>query len=183
MRRTVVLLLEALLTGLLFGASGLAIGLSAADAHASLVASSPTDGQVVGGVLSHIDLIFDEPIMVPDVEVVGPDGQVMEVRIVQPVPNQLRVEMLSAVTMNGRYQVMVKLISADEDPLLVKLAFEYELGAEPALPVVGSVVVERSNTGWVRWVLLLGGSLVVSVLAARLVRSGWLLRQTTQRRS
>lgn len=182
MRRTIATLRLVLLFGLLFGVFGLVVGLPPVDAHASLVASSPTSGQVVGGLFTHVDLVFDEPIMSPDVEVVDPNGELMEVRLVLPVPNHLRIEMVSAVTLNGRYEVTVELISADEDPLFVRLAFDYERGAEPPLPVAGSVIVERSNTSWLRWALVFVLGLGVTAIGVRFVRSWWLLRQITHPR-
>ncbi len=146
-----------------------------AAAHASLVASSPADGQSVGGLMEQIDLVFNEAINVPRVTVSGPDGPNVDAVVTQPSPNHLRISLVSPLEAEGSYRVDYELISADEDPLSLTLDFSYEHGADPALPVVASVV-DGAQGGGYAWMLVGGLTLIVVALGLRFVRSRRALR-------
>ena len=147
-----------------------------AGAHASLVASSPANGQSVGGSMEQVDLVFNEAVDAPRVTVRGPDGGEVDVLVTQPSPNHLKISFVSPLTVEGSYRVDYQLISADEDPLSLTLDFAYEHGADPALPVVASVVSEAQGGGYA-WFGVGGLALVVAVLGLRFVRSRRALRQ------
>jgi methionine-rich copper-binding protein CopC len=147
-----------------------------ASAHASLVASSPADGQTVGGLMEQIDLVFNEAVNAPRVTVSGPDGANVDAVVTQPSPNHLRISLVSPLEVEGNYRVDYELISADEDPLSLALDFSYENAADPALPVVASVVVEAQGGGYT-WIIVGGLTLVVVSLGWRFMRSRRALRQ------
>lgn len=149
---------------------------AAAGAHASLVASSPADGQSVGGSMEQIDLVFNEAVNAPRVTVSGPDGAEVAAVVTQPSPNHLRITLASPLEIEGDYRVDYQLISADEDPLSLTLDFAYEKGADPALPVVASVVAEAQGGGYA-WFGVGGLALVVAVLGLRFLRSSRALGQ------
>lgn len=144
-------------------------------AHASLVASSPASGQVIGGRVEVLDLVFNEAIVEPGVTLVGPDGGEIVTSAVQPVPNHLRVQLLEALSLEGDYALTYRLVSADEDALEVTLRFSYDSDALPPAQIV-SEVVDIGGTGMKRWLLVAGLSIIVVGLALRVALSTKRLR-------
>ncbi len=149
---------------------------SMASAHAGLVASSPADGQSVGGLMEQIDLVFNEAVNAPGVIVTGPAGLLVDAVVDQPSPNHLRITLAAPLEIEGSYRVDYQLVSVDEDPLSLRLDFAYENGADPASPVVASVVSEAKDGGFA-WIVVGGLVLVVATLGWRFVRSRRALHQ------
>lgn len=126
-------------------------------AHASLVASSPVAGQVIGGEVHAFDLVFNEGVNEPNVILSGPDGQPLGVEVSQPAPNHVRIVLAEALHIEGDYRLDYQLVSADEDPLSLVLEFAYASDGLQLLPVVATPIQEQDR------------SLVASAVVAGLV--------------
>lgn len=154
-------------------------------AHAGLVASSPRNGQVVGGEITVIDFVFDEAVNEATIRLLGPEGSDLRGSLSQPTSNHLRIELASPLAIEGKYRVSLELVSADTDSLVVTLDFMYEVGADPALPVVGVPVDGSSGLGTttenrqrrIQWIGVSILAVGVSVLGVRVLRSRQKLRQ------
>lgn len=173
----------------LLAASVLALLLSwyvvptSAGAHASLVASSPAAGQTAGGLLDHVDLVFDEGVTAAEVVVTGPAGQAVAAQLGQPAPNHLRITFEEPLKVEGNYSVAYSLLSADEDPLALVLDFRFEADADPALPVVAQIVESGGSGGRLVSLPVLAGLTVLGAVVALLAVRYVLVRRELERRS
>ncbi|MEZ5340592.1 MAG: copper resistance protein CopC [Acidimicrobiales bacterium] len=139
-------------------------------AHGDLIASSPFAGQTVGGDLSVIELVLSEDVQVRDVVLVGPDGDV-PITVRQPAAYVVLID-LDAGPTEGPYRLDYTLTSlVDSDNTAGFLAFRYEAGAAPALPVVGTTVVLVDTDRRQSVVALV--AVVVLVAGAGLVLAKW----------
>lgn len=150
-------------------------------AHASLVASSPAAGQTAGGLLDHVDLVFDEGVTAAQVVVTGPTGHAVAAQLGQPALNHLRITFEEPLKVEGAYSVAYSLLSADEDPLALVLDFRFEADAGPALPVVARVVSSGGSGGSLASLPVVAGltvlGAVVALLGARYVLARRKLKQ------
>jgi methionine-rich copper-binding protein CopC len=105
-------------------ASGLLV-VSPAGAHTALLQSSPGSGQVAGGVIDFLDLVYLEPVSEVEITVTGPDREVVPGEMVVDEGQIIRYAM-EPLTEPGRYIVRYTMISFDEDITNSGYFFEYD---------------------------------------------------------
>lgn len=144
-----------------------------AGAHSSLITTSPTPGQTVGGELRSIDLVFDAGVEQVEVTFEAPDGEFLEVAIDQEADNWLQLT-IDTPEIDGQYIVRFSFISEDGDPVESAYAFSYEADAPEAIPVPRSTVAEVRTDGelapftFITGLLALGVVVLVILLFVRL---------------
>jgi len=114
----------ALLVGTLLAIGTFVVVLAApADAHASLVASSPEQGQRLHRAPDKVSFTFDQNIRDPAyVAVTGPDGTSLtsgDPQLLGPVVSQ----QLRSTTSTGTYTIAYRVISADGHPVAGQVTF------------------------------------------------------------
>lgn len=143
------------------------------DAHSSLITTSPTPGQTVGGALRSIDLVFDAGVEDVEVTFEAPDGEFLDVGIDQQADNWLQLT-IDTPEIDGQYIVRFSFISEDGDPVESAYAFSYEADAPEAIPVPRSTVAElRTGESFgtftvITGLLALGVVVLVILLLVRL---------------
>ncbi|MEM8925631.1 MAG: copper resistance protein CopC [Actinomycetota bacterium] len=115
-------------------------------AHTDLLQASPGPGQLVGGTVEVIDLVFTEPITEARVTVTR-DGQDVPGTMVNTDGIIIRFELDEPITEPGRYDVRYEMISFDLDDTADGFFFEYEPSAPE--PFRLGVVQEPEGTNWV----------------------------------
>jgi len=109
-------------------------------AHASLVASDPSDQSTVESLPTSVTLTFDEPVESAHVAVLAPDGTDLTVGDAQSV--DVRVEQpLAAGTLQGTYTVSFRVVSHDGHPVTDTLHFDVGHASEPAADEDGASAV------------------------------------------
>lgn len=117
-----------------------------ASAHSSLVTSSPSPGQTVGGELELIDMIFDAGVEDVVASVEAPDGAFLDVDVERPAENWIRIA-LETPASDGQYIVRYEFVSADGDPVESAYAFSYDEAAPEAIPHSQTTAVLVSSDG------------------------------------
>ncbi len=154
-----------ILTLLVLGTTG--IGIQAAWAHASLVSSFPGDGAVLATPPSQIELRFNEPVQVTQLQVLKATGEVVELGELAGSAEAPQVPLATALA-PGSYLVIWRAISADSHP--VSGSFVFQVGeANPAdLQALLAAHAPRDPLRWplilVRWGIYVGSLFSVGVL-------------------
>ncbi len=129
------------LAGALFVVASL---VSPAAAHSSLITSSPTPGQTVGGELQSIDLVFDAGVEDVEATFEAPGGEFLDIEIDQPAKNWLRLK-IATPEQEGQYIVRFSFLSEDGDPVESAYAFSYEAAAPEAIAIPESTAVSSTD--------------------------------------
>ena len=116
----------------------LAVTAARAEAHASLISSTPAAGAVVATAPASIRLLFSEPIVaeLSHVMLVRPDGQEIKLDI-RGDPHEVRALIATPGDLSsGGYRVDWHIISADGHPVSGTLAFSVGSRAESPAPMM-----------------------------------------------
>ena len=118
-----------------------------AQAHTSLVSSTPAEGQVVTSPLANITLTFDEDLL-PSADTISlNDGQgnVVTSQQVQPSGAEISIPWPSDLP-SGPYEIAYRVVASDGHPLIGAVQFTYEGAAATAStpPVTPSPVATDS---------------------------------------
>lgn len=109
--------------------AGLA-GLAGVAAHGALIGTEPRDGSVLAAPPSHVALLFNEPVKVLLVRLVGPDGA--EIALGPPLPDQATVRFaLPAELAAGTHALTWRIASDDGHPVGGSVSFSI---AAPSAP-------------------------------------------------
>jgi methionine-rich copper-binding protein CopC len=139
------------------------MGSSPADAHASLVSTSPEDGTRIATAPPSVELTFSEEISEAFVAVTAPDGTKVKTSHAHVSGPQVRADLASSDE-QGRYTVAYRVVSADGHPVSGTFTFTTTSGrtVEQKDPPKAEPFVERHGT-----ILVIG--LAVAVLAIGLI--------------
>lgn len=163
-------------------AAVLALGLTtpapAAQAHAGLVSSDPSDRATLDNLPTSVTLTFDEPVESAHVAVIAPDGtaladgdaQVVDVRVEQP---------LATGTLQGTYTVSFRVVSHDGHPVTGTLHFDV---GHPSEPAVGDDSDTAVTVGGDSFISEHVGSLTIAMAALTLALCLAILRSARNRR-
>jgi copper transport protein len=123
-----------LIRALLLGAVMVAAPLSTAQAHASLLSSSPADGSRIAVAPNRVRLLFSEPIVaeLSHLMIAGSDGK-WTTLAVSTDPREVRaIESPLALVRDGGYRITWHIISADGHPVSGSFVFTVGSGGGPA---------------------------------------------------
>ncbi len=118
-------------------------------AHGDLIATSPSEGQTVGGALTTLQLVFSEPVEVEATELYD-DGVLASAASRTSSPNVILID-VEAPLSEGLYRLTVRYLSLDGDTSEVSLSFNYLESAPEALSVVSvmpAALEEQSRRVW-----------------------------------
>jgi copper transport protein len=176
-------ILAALLLGLVGGLVGALVAASPANAHAELVATTPSRDSVVQQAPSQVVLTFSESITVVEgkVRVIAPDGSRADSGEPSVQDKSLLIP-LRPDGPNGTYLVTFRVLSADSHPVAGAFTYSVVLFSTPPSDTGANATVSPAVTKAfpaVRWIgyagllLLVGATLVLAVLwPRRLSRRG-----------
>ena len=155
------------LTGVLLAAAILSAPTSAF-AHGELVAASPVAGETVGRA-PHNDLWFSTPVADWTLTVEQPDKTLLAGKAVQKAPPYLSFEAV-ALTQEGVHIVRYSTFDSDGDVLEGAYTFTYEQGGPGPTPLGVDLAVLQGQepTPWWYYAVLMGGVVVIAVLAGTL---------------
>jgi methionine-rich copper-binding protein CopC len=141
---------------------------SAAFAHSGLGAASPAPGSRVGGDITEIQLRYNRTVSDVSGSVTDPNGDELDTEFVQDGNLRVTIVLDAALSIPGEYAVRhISTDVADDDTIEAAYLFTYDPTAPP--PTL-EIVPDSGGFPWV-WVILLGGLVVIAVLAWRLRRS------------
>jgi hypothetical protein len=155
--------------GVVLGAAAVALAPLPAQAHAVLVSSSPSDGDVVASVPTEVVLIFDEAVGSPAfVSVIAPDGS----NIAQggaAVDGATVTQALRLVPEQGAYSMGYRVVSDDGHPVTGTIHFTVDpKNATATLTPAAPVATTAPHTPfWHRestWVVIALGALALGVV-------------------
>ncbi len=133
---------------------------SAANAHSEVRQRAPEVGQVLGGSVSHVDILFWVPVSEGETLLFGPDDAPLPVGETELSPSGLVTSVeFEPLTMPGTYVVEHTELAADGDTQTSRFQFVFDPDAEGRL----ASLIERSSGP--NWVLLGGIALIVGALA------------------
>ncbi len=115
-------------------------------AHANLLAAAPAPGQVAGGTVDRIQLVFDEPVDTFEASIAGPDSEPLTVETERVGPQQLDLR-FDPLELEGAYLVRYRFVSVDRDLVESGFGFEYDRDAPGVLPLSGPSIVVSSSSG------------------------------------
>ena len=101
-----------------------------AAAHSSLGEASPGPGDLVGGTLDSLELVFLDGVSEPAVTLRAPDGTDIDTTVSQPSGLEVRAE-FDALQEPGQYIVDWSLVSADGDDTSAAYSFSFDPNAPP----------------------------------------------------
>lgn len=139
----------------------------AAHAHASLVATNPSDGATVADEPSQVSLEFNQNVGTPAyVTVKAPDGSRVDAGDPDVVDDTV-TQHLEHAGLSGRYTVSYRVVSADGHPVEGTLTYTVESGREGATPAPSqsgddSQTFVQQHSTHLLWGL--GGVVVAAVL-------------------
>ncbi len=156
--------------------AALVIGPTAAFAHANLLAASPAPGQVAGGTLDRVQLVFDEAITEFDATIEGPNSTALVIDTIEIGPQQIELR-FDPLRVEGDYAVRYRFTSADDDRVELGFGFEFDAGAPAVLPLSGPSIVSSSSSGPspLAWVAIAIAAVAVAALAVLVARRRRLL--------
>jgi methionine-rich copper-binding protein CopC len=121
--------------GVLVASAAIVLLPQAAEAHAALISSSPSDGDVLGGAPAEVVLTFDEDVRPPAfVSVIAPDGANVadgEAAIDGPTVTQP----LRLVPEQGAYSIGYRVVSDDGHPVTGAIHFTVDPKHATSTPV------------------------------------------------
>lgn len=146
-------------------------------AHAEVVGSSPGRGEIVGGEISRVDIVFAEVITDASIKVIGPDG-LLTGEMVQTEGLVVAFGLDEKISGEGDYRVVFEFDSIDDDFVELEFSFTYSESAPEPLPVVvGGVAKESTGLSTIAIVILATSTLGLAALLA------WRYRQLASRRA
>lgn len=178
----------------LLGALGVLVSPAApARAHATLVASDPPQGSVIGYSPVTVTLTFNEPVRVVagKIQVLAPNGKRIDIEPPTVVDRTVTIPLRVPPRPLGTYLVSYRVISADSHPVSGTVTFS--VGAPSSVPsateggvhpVVRVAVPAAKYLGYAGLALIVGPAMFLSALwprrlsrtrAARVVRAGFAL--------
>ena len=178
-----------LIRAVLVGAVLLAVALAGpaagpAGAHTDRLQGSPGPGQPVGGVVDFVDLVFVGSVTEVEVEVRGPDGEVVPGEMVV-ADGQIIRHRMDPIEATGRYVVSYQMISEDGDFTEDSYFFDYRDGAfepirlGPADLPEEPIISVRDGVG-VAAVLVLGAACLMLLVRLRRSRAELAARREGQ---
>lgn len=137
-------------------------------AHAEIRERAPAAGQILGGRVDHVDILYLGPIERAEIVLLGPDGERIEIGEAEIRRNGLIVTVdFDPLTVPGSYTVAHRELAADGDEQSDAYAFEYDPDSDGRL----ESLFER-DTG-PNWLVLGGiGAIVLVALIAFMPRRG-----------
>jgi methionine-rich copper-binding protein CopC len=141
------------------GLSALLLIAGPAGAHSSLGEASPGPGDIVGGTVDSLELVFLQGVSDASISLRTPDGVLTETTVSQPSELEVRAE-FDALEEPGQYIVDWGLTSADGDSTAASYAFSYDPDAppreelspstsNPAIPIALAVMLALLVVGFV----------------------------------
>ncbi|TAN09834.1 MAG: copper chaperone PCu(A)C [Burkholderiaceae bacterium] len=144
--------------------------LPAAWGHASLIATTPPTGAVLGRAPQSITLTFSEPVGVTVMRLVGPDGKPLTLGPVADVGHQVRIRLPAAKT-HGTYLLSWRIVSADGHPVGGTLAYAVGAASAHAPNSQATDSTARDVAIWLsRWLTYLGLFVCVGAALFRTMR-------------
>lgn len=131
-------------------------------AHAEIQESAPASGQVLGGRVDHVDILFLGPIERAEIVLIGPDGEQIDVGEAEVRRNGLIVTAdFDPLSEPGSYTVAHRELAADGDEQSDAYGFVYDPDAEGRL----ESLFERDSGP--NWLVLgaIGAVVLVAVIA------------------
>ncbi|MFS8807788.1 copper resistance protein CopC, partial [Synechococcus sp. R6-10] len=142
-------------------------GIQPVFAHASLLSTFPEDGAVLQEAPTQVRLVFNEPVRITQLQVLGSSGRALALENVVSTGNAPQGDLPQEIP-EGVYIVSWRAISADSHP--VSGSFVFLVGADPerVQTVRATHLQGRDPLYWplvgVRWGIYLGSLFVVGVL-------------------
>jgi len=142
-------------------------GIQPVFAHASLLSTFPEDGAVLQEAPTQVRLVFNEPVRITQLQVLGSSGRALALENVVSTGNAPQGDLPQEIP-EGVYIVSWRAISADSHP--VSGSFVFLVGADPerVQTVRATQLQGRDPLYWplvgVRWGIYLGSLFVVGVL-------------------
>ena len=164
MRRLAAVVVASLLT--------LVLSTGVAAAHAKLDSMTPADGSTMAAPPTEVVLTFNEPVgsTGAEVQVKSPSGNNVSSGEIQVIDN-LVTQPVGAMIEAGKYQVDVRIVSADGHPITATGSFTVTHAGHAAGPVVAtSTPADEGNSNVVTIVAMVLVMLVVVALAVVIVR-------------
>jgi methionine-rich copper-binding protein CopC len=133
-------------------------------AHSELRERAPAADSTVGGEVTHVDLLFWTPIDGAEIQLFGPNQDVIEVSETSVSDSRIisSVE-FPALTVAGRYAVTHTETSTDGDIQTAAFAFTFDPDSEVLVP---SLLERSSGPNWVILAAIAGVVLVAAGLLA-----------------
>jgi methionine-rich copper-binding protein CopC len=149
----------------LVGSLALFVGMMPAEGHASLLSSTPADGEQIATAPATVELTFSEDVDSGFVAVTAPDGSTVKTSDPR-IDGAEMVADLAKSDQHGRYTVAYRIVSADGHPVSGKVTFTTTSGQHVTQQEAPSPesFVDRHGT------LLITG-LVIAMLAIALMLS------------
>lgn len=155
---------------LLLAAISALLGLgTVAHAHSGLAAASPGPGVTVGGEITEIQMFYGDIIVTFDATVTSPSGTEIDVTTEMLSDIQGLIALAAPLSEEGEYAVRHTITSIDTDVVESAYLFSYQASA-PA-PQLIFLPEEEEGSPWIVWAAVGVGTLVIGVLAWRLIAS------------
>jgi methionine-rich copper-binding protein CopC len=148
------------------------VGTGPADAHASLVSTSPADGSRISTAPATVELTFSEDVGSGFVAVTAPDGTKLKTSRAHISGAQVHAD-LAASDQRGRYTVAYRVVSADGHPVS---------GAFTFTTTSGRAVTQQEAPPTEPFVDRHGGTILVLALAVAVLAIGVILLPLTRQR-
>ncbi|MEN9203022.1 MAG: copper resistance protein CopC [Thermostichus sp. DG_1_6_bins_120] len=159
-----------LLPGVWGGILGLLLwlaGIQPGFAHASLLSTFPADGAVLEDPPAQIELRFNEPVRITQLQLLSSSGQTVELGELTGSAAALQASLPAGIP-TGSYLVSWRAISADSHPVSGSFVFQVGQADPQALRVLLAAHGQTDPLRWpllmVRWGIYLGSLFVVGVL-------------------
>jgi copper transport protein len=123
----------------LVAAAALLLAAAEAAAHAELVGSRPADGAALAASPAQVELVFNEPVRLLSLRLVGASGQTVTLGAPRAEGNAVRAR-IEATLADGPYYLSYGITSLDSHPVAGTIAFG--VGAGPPLPVAAAGVLD-----------------------------------------
>ena len=129
-------------------------------AHTEVFERAPLAGQPVGGTIDRVDISYWSSVLSSNIELAGPDGAAIEVSTTQLVTgDRIATASFPELTEEGRYTVTHTELSSDGDIQTSEWFFFFDQSADARF------VALADTGGGANWIVLLGASGVVLILA------------------
>ena len=150
----------------------LLMGSSPADAHASLVSTSPADGSRIATTPANVELTFSEDVGSGFIAVTAPDGTTVKTSRAHISGAQIHAD-LTPSDQRGRYTVAYRVVSDDGHPVAGTFSFT---------TTSGRAVIQQDAPPTESFVDRYSGTILVLALAVAVLAIGLILAPLTRQR-